>query len=269
MTLPRWDWQVYDPCRAAKGGVRWHTVEGPFVLTRKGTLYQMFSGGNWQNPTYGVSYAVSESIETAGEWRQGADGERVLPILRTVPGQVVGPGHNSVVRGPDLRQHWCVYHRWDLDAGARVMAIDPLDWAGERILVLGPSIEERPGPDGPTVADDFDGEGGLGAGWEVVGGEWASWGGEAVVRVEAGEGRARCPVGASCFVAEVSLRAGEKEKDPGKEDGWAGGGSGIVLEGREGDALRVLVVSDGGSARRPSGWRSSLKAERRPSRASR
>ena len=42
-----YDWQVYDPARASKGGVKWHTVEGSFVLKRKGTYYQMFSGGNW------------------------------------------------------------------------------------------------------------------------------------------------------------------------------------------------------------------------------
>lgn len=46
VTRARYDWQVYDPQRAEKGGVRWHTVEGPFVLQRKGRYYQMFSGGN-------------------------------------------------------------------------------------------------------------------------------------------------------------------------------------------------------------------------------
>jgi hypothetical protein len=59
VTRARYDWQVYDPARAEKGGVRWHTVEGPFVLRHKRLYYQMFSGGNWKNETYGVSYAVS------------------------------------------------------------------------------------------------------------------------------------------------------------------------------------------------------------------
>ena len=112
ITRARYDWQVYDPQRKEKGGVRWHTVEGPTVLKHKGRYYEMFSGGNWQNTTYGVSFASAERVDEPGEWRQISDGERVLPILRTLPGQVLGPGHNSVVRAPDNRQLFCVYHRW-------------------------------------------------------------------------------------------------------------------------------------------------------------
>ncbi|HYG63187.1 MAG TPA: glycoside hydrolase family 43 protein [Thermoanaerobaculia bacterium] len=156
VALPRFDWHVYHPNRPEKGGVRWHTVEGPFVLERKGLYYEMFSGGNWQNPTYGVSYATIATLDGPGEWVQAADGEGVLPILRT-SGEVVGPGHNSVVRGPDNRQLWCVYHRWSFDGGApgaRVLAIDPLDWAGERLLVLGPTTGPQPAPIPPTLYDE-------------------------------------------------------------------------------------------------------------------
>ncbi len=49
VTRARYDWQIYDPNRKEKGGVRWHTVEGPAVIKRKGLYYEMFSGGNWQN----------------------------------------------------------------------------------------------------------------------------------------------------------------------------------------------------------------------------
>ena len=78
VALPRHDWHVYHPRRPEKGGVRWHTVEGPFVLRRKGVYYEMFSGGNWQNPTYGVSYATARSlrgsrgVEPGGGRRAGA-----------------------------------------------------------------------------------------------------------------------------------------------------------------------------------------------------
>ncbi len=155
VTLPRHDWHVYHPNRPEKGGVRWHTVEGPFVLRRKGVLYEMFSGGNWQNPTYGVSYATTRNFLDPCEWEQAADGERVLPILRS-GGEVVGPGHNSVVRGPDNRQLYCVYHRWSADSKDRILAIDPLDWAGERMLVLGPTTTPQPGPNPPAIADLLD-----------------------------------------------------------------------------------------------------------------
>src|SRR5690606_37756595 len=96
VTRPRFDWQIYDPERKEKGGVRWHTVEGPFVIKHKGKYFQMFSGGNWQNLSYGVSFAVSDTVIKDEEWDQFSDGENVLPILRTVPDQVLGPGHNSV-----------------------------------------------------------------------------------------------------------------------------------------------------------------------------
>ena len=154
----RHDWQVYDPRRASKGGVRWHTVEGSFVLKRKGRYYHMFSGGNWQNVSYGVSYAVADDLAAADEWAQHADGDRVLPILRTVPGEVIGPGHNSVVRGPDNRQLFCVYHRWAPDSSARVLSIDRLEWAGDRLLVLGPTTAPQPAPLPPTVAGFGSGE---------------------------------------------------------------------------------------------------------------
>jgi GH43 family beta-xylosidase len=207
VTLPRYDWHVYDPQRAEKGGVRWHTIEGSFVLKRKGRYYQMFSGGNWQNVSYGVGYAVTDSIDAPGEWAQAADGEQTLPILRTVPGHVVGPGHNSVVRGPDNRQLFCVYHRW-VD-GERALAIDPLDWAGERMLVLGPSTEPRPAPLAPTFVDFFDAPraGELGPSWTCSGGRWSA-NEEAAQQQSAGSlATAEHALPAESFVAEVSLRA--------------------------------------------------------------
>jgi beta-xylosidase len=144
VTRARYEWQVYDPKRESKGGVKWHTVEGPFVLKHNGKYYQMFSGGNWQNLTYGVSYAVSDTIKPGHEWKQHADGAQVLPILRTLPGKVIGPGHNSVVVGPDDKTLYCVYHSWH--DGKRVLCIDRLKFVGDELIVHGPTTEEQPGP---------------------------------------------------------------------------------------------------------------------------
>jgi GH43 family beta-xylosidase len=216
VTLPRYDWHVYHPNRAEKGFVRWHTVEGPFVLKHGGLYYQMFSGGNWTNPTYGVSYAVTDRLDRPGEWEQAADGERVLPILRTIEGKVVGPGHNSVVRGPDNRQLVCVYHRWAFQPeAARVLSIDPLLFEGDRMVVLGPSTEPRPAPPLPDFADFFDGPS-LKPAWEVRG-AWSI--GDNAVRLASGE--LRLETGTPSFLLEVSLRALE---DPS--------GVGIALDGR-------------------------------------
>ncbi len=150
------DWHIYDPNRVEKGGVRWHTIEGPSVLRHKGRYYQMFSAGNWQFPGYGVSYATNDAVLSPREWTQVADGVRVLPILRS-EGEVVGPGHNSVVPGPDNRQLFCVYHRWVGDE--RVMSIDRLEWIGDRLAVLGPTTTLQPAPIQPGVT-------GFTAGWE-------------------------------------------------------------------------------------------------------
>lgn len=258
VTRARYDWQVYDPQRAEKGGVRWHTIEGSFVLKRKGRYYQMFSGGNWQNPTYGVSYALTDRIDTPQEWSQVADGERVVPILRTIPGLVVGPGHNSAVRGPDNRELFCVYHRWSEDLSGRVMAIDRLDWAGERMLLLGPTTTPQPVRP-PTWFDFFDAEvrGGLGAGWSCEGGSWSA--GAGVARQDAPESAAAvCAHTAAHFLAEVSVAG--RSLDDASEASRAGaaieaaGAYGVAL----GDAARFLIQPGQGHAlaqtRSGDGW---------------
>jgi arabinan endo-1,5-alpha-L-arabinosidase len=245
VTRPRYDRQLYDPQRPEKGGVRWHTIEGSFVLKRKGRYYQMFSGGNWQNLSYGVSYALTDRLDATEEWSQVADGERVVPILRTVSGQVIGPGHNSVVRGPNNQELLCVYHRWDAEASSRVMALDRLDWAGERMLLLGPTTTPQP-VYSPSCADFFDGErvDGLGPDWSCTGGSWIVSAGEATQQ-SLEPAAARYSYGAEHYTAEVSVRALHSEGD---------GAYGVDL----GDQARFLIQSSGGRAlaqiRRGDGW---------------
>lgn len=157
VTRAKYDWQVYDPVRKEKGGVRWHTVEGPFVLKRKGVYYEMFSGGNWQNTTYGVSYATTHDIRDPSEWKQHCDGVKTLPILRTVSTDsdthILGPGHNSVVRGPSNFDLFCVYHRWNAEGTARVLCIDRMDWTGDELIVLGPTTQPQPIPSPSHIND--------------------------------------------------------------------------------------------------------------------
>ncbi len=156
VTRAKYDWQVYDPNRKEKGGVRWHTVEGAFVLKRKGKYFEMFSGGNWQNISYGVSFAVTDDINSAEEWTQFSDGEKVLPILRTLPDLVIGPGHNSVVRGRNNRELFCIYHCWT--ENGRALAIDRMDFAGNRIFIEGASHTPQIAPFAPTLTDFFETE---------------------------------------------------------------------------------------------------------------
>ncbi|HYP29629.1 MAG TPA: glycoside hydrolase family 43 protein [Blastocatellia bacterium] len=238
VTRAKYDWQVYDPNRAEKGGVRWHTVEGPFVLKRKGAYYQMFSGGNWKNVTYGVSYAITRDVGNSEEWAQVADGEKVLPILRTIPGLVTGPGHNSVARGPDNRQLFCVYHRWSGDGSARVLAIDRQDWVGEQMTVLGPSTTSQPAPNLPTFADFFEGRPPAQSGhgsrfqWKYEGGKWVTGDQELAQESLASRAVARLSTLTPSFAVEVSLRALEAESP---------GSYGVSISGDEGEAVRFRV----------------------------
>ena len=131
---PSGDWQIFRRERPMYGGVYdWHTLEGPFVR-RHGDRYVVFySGGNWAEPTYGVGWA--EAGTALGPWREPPDRP---PLLRTVPGHVIGPGHNSVVTGPDGGDVM-VYHAWDAGRTARRMFIDPLRWTPDGPVVDGPT----------------------------------------------------------------------------------------------------------------------------------
>lgn len=205
----QYDWQVYDPNRIEKGGVRWYTIEGPSVLKRKSRYYQMFSAGNWKNVSYGVSYAYTDDIRKAEEWRQVSDGISLPPILRSVPGKVIGPGHNSVIRGPDNRQLYCIYHAWTQEGRARSMCIDPLDWIGRDIIVLGPSDSQQPAPIEPSFADYFSENHaeGLGENWECIGGRWSTQNQQAIQDCPEGNASARAKITAREFISEFSVRS--------------------------------------------------------------
>ena len=236
VTRARYDWQIYDPQRASKGGVRWHTIEGPCVLKHKGSYYQMFSGGNWQNVSYGVSYAVSDNLAATEEWQQISDGINVLPILRTLPGKVVGPGHNSVVRGPDNQQWFCVYHRWAEDGSARLMCIDPLDWVGQEMTVLGPSFTPQAAPNSPVLEGFFspDGHQGLGEKWECVGGDWEIHIGQARQNAFNTDAEAKARIEASSFIAEVSIQCLKLAKENAEV--------GIRVQGKSNKLMQVSLL---------------------------
>ncbi len=84
-----------------------------------------------------MSYAVAD--HPLGPYRDesSADGPAVL---KGTPGKVLGPGHNSVVLGPDGHTQFVVYHAWDEAKTARRMCIDPLIWEDGKPRCLGPSV---------------------------------------------------------------------------------------------------------------------------------
>ena len=199
VTRAKFDWQIYDPKREAKGGACWHTIEGPSVIKHDGRYYQFFSGGNWQNDTYGVGYGVTTDLEAPREWDQPCDGDAFLPLLRSRPeAGVYGPGHNSIVRGPDNREQFVVYHRWDLDTQQRILAIDRLDWVDGAPVVRGPTSAPQPDPAAPQIVGF--------AAFERAEGVEAD-ADRLVLSPHLSEGVARLAVPAGRFLVEVSVQA--------------------------------------------------------------
>ena len=122
------DWQRFEAKRAIYGGhYDWHTLEGPFVRKHDGRYYCFYSGGRWENETYGVDYGVADNVLGPYSDEGSENGPRVL---HTIPGKLIGPGHNSIVRGPDGADY-IVYHAWDARMTARRMFIDRLVWTSD------------------------------------------------------------------------------------------------------------------------------------------
>ena len=137
------DWQVYERNRNYKGRVweAWHCVEGPFCVFHDGRYYCLYSGGAWYTQNYGVGYAVADNPLGPYHDERAKHGPTVL---KGIPGLIVGPGHNSVVEGPDGKTLYMVYHAWDKEHTARRMCIDPLVFTEDGPRCLGPTMEPRP-----------------------------------------------------------------------------------------------------------------------------
>jgi beta-xylosidase len=122
---PSSSWHVFQQRREWLGRLweRWYTVEGPTVRRRGGKYWMTYSGGPFWSAGYGVGCAVADA--PLGPWTdlsiQGPT------VLRTVPGRLHGPGHNSIVVGPDGAEY-IVYHAWDREMTARRMHVARLTW---------------------------------------------------------------------------------------------------------------------------------------------
>lgn len=192
------EWQLFELQRAIKQHLDWYTVEGPFVLRKAGRYVCFYSGGRWENPSYGVSFAVADS--PLGPWNEEV-GLEAPPLLRTAPGRVIGPGHNSVIVGPDLLTDYIVYHGWDPAGTARFPRVDRVSWEGACPVVHGPTSDPQPLPRPADLACWFD-HGEPGPEWQDRGNWTAFEGGTGTV----GEARLALQAPHASFVAETSVR---------------------------------------------------------------
>lgn len=137
------DWTLYESNRWMEvygATFNWHTIEGPCVLKHDGKVYCIYSGANWQTRRYGLDYVVAS--KPPGPYTGAGDSARVL---HGVPGKVRGPGHNSVVTGPDGQTQYVLYHAWDKGMKRRQLCVDKLDWTpdGPRCT---PTVTPQPLP---------------------------------------------------------------------------------------------------------------------------
>lgn len=137
---PHADWHLYEAGRFHYGQVwDWYTVEGAAALMHANMYYCFYSGGAWQQSNYGVAYVVAQ--HPLGPYEIPSPSK---PILRSVPGIVLGPGHNTFVTSPDDRETMIVYHAWDPAHTERRMCIDRLYWHSDRPDVEGPTSTSQP-----------------------------------------------------------------------------------------------------------------------------
>jgi beta-xylosidase len=143
-----------DPVELIRPDLSWErgVTEAPTIYKRDGKYHLFYSGCGFQGRKadpyhYAVGHAVADRLE--GPYVKSPE-----PILRTVPGRVYGPGHQSLVRDSDGRD-WLLYHGWDdqkeprygSNPLGRTMRLDPILWDKEgQPRVEGPSLEPRPAP---------------------------------------------------------------------------------------------------------------------------
>jgi len=140
----RYDWTLYQAHRhmdVYNATFDWHTIEGPCVVKHGGKYYCFYSGANYQTIRYGVDYVVAD--RPLGPYMGHADHPRVL---QSVSGKVRGPGHHSIVFGPDGQTQYIVYHAWDPGMTRRWMCLDKLIWTAEGPRCEGPTSTPQPAP---------------------------------------------------------------------------------------------------------------------------
>ena len=122
-----------EPVEVIRPTVDWErkkgsVTEGPWMLKHKGLYYLMYSGSGADGPDYAIGYATAKS--PLGPFTKYANN----PIAKRGNG-VFGPGHHSVVTGPDGKL-WMVYHQQNSEEPGwkRFLAIDPL-WFDEHGVI--------------------------------------------------------------------------------------------------------------------------------------
>jgi len=141
---PQQDWEGLTSMDARSN-------EGMTVFKNNNIYYMTYSGNNYTNPNYGVGYATSE--KPLGMWTKSPQN----PILKCdIPNQVSGPGHNCIVKSPDKKEWFIVYHSHanvhKINKG-RILNIDRMQFNPDgSLVVIGPTRTPQQLPSGSKKA---------------------------------------------------------------------------------------------------------------------
>ncbi|RJX23599.1 MAG: glycosidase [Acholeplasma sp.] len=125
---PEQDWEI------STGQWRWN--EGPFIIKDQKDYYLMYSAGFYASSSYSIGYAKSQS--PLGPFVKAEEN----PILKSIEGHISGPGHNSVVKGPD-QTLICVYHvhtHHESPSENRQVFMDKIVFEQGKLKIIGPTL---------------------------------------------------------------------------------------------------------------------------------
>ena len=121
--------------------------EGMTVFKNDSVYYMTYSGNHYADPNYGVGYATCD--KPLGLWVKSEDN----PLLKSnFTIGVSGPGHNSIVKSPDEKEWFMIYHSHadpDKPSGKRILNIDRfIIHPDQTITVIAPTRTPQPMPSG-------------------------------------------------------------------------------------------------------------------------
>ena len=137
-------------------------TEGPMVVYHDGYYYMTYTGNHVLSPSYRILYGSSDSSPVQFE-------SSYAPLLINTSPEILGIGHSSTVKGPDLDSYYIVYHSLVNKTPNRNMSIDRIVFNGGRMSVMGPTVTQQQVPSMPDIYHHFAPGSSL-KGWSLLGG---------------------------------------------------------------------------------------------------
>ncbi|MFH0759225.1 MAG: glycoside hydrolase family 43 protein [Bacteroidota bacterium] len=135
---PTQDWEHPESMHA-------RSTEGMTVFRHDSVYYMTYSANHYADPGYGVGFATASA--PLGMWSKS---DRNPILEKNMEAGVSGPGHNAMIKSPDGREWFMVYHSHadpDRPSGRRVLNIDRVVFKEDGSLeVIGPTRTPQPLP---------------------------------------------------------------------------------------------------------------------------